>query len=236
MIRVAIVEDEIRYQQMFEEYIRKYADEKSVDVSVKVFSDGMDISEGYEPVWDVILMDIKMRHQDGMEAARVIRQHDQDVAIMFITTLAQYAIHGYEVGALDYVLKPVEYDKFAMRFDRLLRGINRKKEQFIMLPGDDGKDKVEISKIRFIRVDHHNLEINVDSQAGIRNYNIRKSISSIEKELSDNRFVRCDQSVIVNISYITKVKKDTVEVGDIILPVSRAKRKPFMEAIASFNS
>lgn len=236
MIRVAIVEDEIRYQQMFEEYIRKYAGEKSVDVSVKVFSDGMDISEGYEPVWDVILMDIKMRHQDGMEAARVIRQHDQDVAIMFITTLAQYAIHGYEVGALDYVLKPVEYDKFAMRFDRLLRGINRKKEQFIMLPGDDGKDKVEISKIRFIRVDHHNLEINVDSQAGVRNYNIRKSISSIEKELSDNRFVRCDQSVIVNISYITKVKKDTVEVGDIILPVSRAKRKPFMEAIASFNS
>lgn len=236
MIRVAIVEDEIRYQQMFEEYIRKYAGEKSVDVSVKVFSDGMDISEGYEPVWDVILMDIKMRHQDGMEAARVIRQHDQDVAIMFITTLAQYAIHGYEVGALDYVLKPVEYDKFAMRFDRLLRGINRKKERFIMLPGDDGKDKVEISKIRFIRVDHHNLEINVDSQAGVRNYNIRKSISSIEKELSDNRFVRCDQSVIVNISYITKVKKDTVEVGDIILPVSRAKRKPFMEAIASFNS
>ena len=236
MIRVAIVEDEIRYQQMFEEYIRKYADEKSVDVSVKVFSDGMDISEGYEPVWDVILMDIKMRHQDGMEAARVIRQHDQDVAIMFITTLAQYAIHGYEVGALDYVLKPVEYDKFAMRFDRLLRGINRKEERFIMLPGDDGKDKVEISKIRFIRVDHHNLEINVDSQAGVRNYNIRKSISSIEKELSDNRFVRCDQSVIVNISYITKVKKDTVEVGDIILPVSRAKRKPFMEAIASFNS
>ena len=236
MIRVAIVEDEIRYQQMFEEYIRKYAGEKSVDVSVKVFSDGMDISEGYEPVWDVILMDIKMRHQDGMEAARVIRQHDQDVAIMFITTLAQYAIHGYEVGALDYVLKPVEYDKFAMRFDRLLRGINRKEERFIMLPGDDGKDKVEISKIRFIRVDHHNLEINVDSQAGVRNYNIRKSISSIEKELSDNRFVRCDQSVIVNISYITKVKKDTVEVGDIILPVSRAKRKPFMEAIASFNS
>lgn len=79
MIKIAIVEDETEYQRMFEDYIHRYAKEKGIDISIRVFSDGFDISEGYEPVWDAILLDIKMHQQDGMTATRIIRQHDQAI-------------------------------------------------------------------------------------------------------------------------------------------------------------
>ncbi|MCR5101215.1 MAG: response regulator, partial [Butyrivibrio sp.] len=133
MYKIAIVEDEIQYQKMFESYINKYSKEKGEPISISIFNDGLEITENYEPSWDAILLDIRMKNQDGMSAAHVIREHDKDVAIMFITTLAQYAINGYEVGALDYVLKPVEYDKFAMRFERLLGSIKKDDREYMML-------------------------------------------------------------------------------------------------------
>lgn len=65
------------------------------------FRDGMDLVDDYHGGFDILLMDIKMKHLDGMKAARKIRSMDQAVVIIFITTMAQYAVAGYEVDALD---------------------------------------------------------------------------------------------------------------------------------------
>ncbi len=231
-MKIAVVEDEKVYQEMFRNYIDKYSSENGISVDVTCFDDGFDITEDYTPVWDVILLDIQMKHQDGMTAAKIIRKHDERVAIMFITTLAQYAIMGYEVDATDYVLKPVEYEKFAFRFSRVLRHVENEETQSMLLPSENGSDKVLLPDILYIQVDHHNLTIHVKNGAQRKAYTLRKSISSIEKELPDKFFFRCDQSVIVNLRAITRVEKDCVRIGDTILPVSRSRRKAFMEAIS----
>ncbi len=233
--KIAIVEDEKEYQDMFKAYIERYGKEKGEHFSIDLFEDGLDITEGYSAGWDAILLDIRMKNQDGMSAARLIREHDKDVAIMFITTLAQYAIYGYEVGAMDYVLKPVEYEKFAMRFERLVGNINKDDKEYMMLPSEDGKDRVDIAKIKYIEVDHHDLSIHVDTGNEDKKYVIRKSISVMEKELETKGFVRCGNSSIVNLSYVTRVKKDVVEVGAVPIPISRARKKNFMDAIARYN-
>ncbi len=205
MYRIAIVEDEKEYQDMFRTYIERYGAEKGEHFSIEIFGDGLDITEGYSAGWDAILLDILMKNQDGMSAARIIREHDNDVAIMFITTLAQYAIYGYEVGAMDYVLKPVEYEKFAMRFERLIGNIDKGCKEYMLLPSEDGKDRVDISRIKFIEVEHHDLFIYVDAGEKEKQYVIRKSITAMEKELEGKSFVRCDNSSIVNLSYVTDI-------------------------------
>lgn len=235
MYRIAIVEDETEFQEMFKAYIDRYAAEKGEQFTVDVFSDGLDITEDYSASWDAILLDIRMKNQDGMSAARVIREHDGDVAIMFITTLAQYAIYGFEVGALDYVLKPVEYEKFAMRFERLLRSIKKDEKEYMMLPSEDGRDRVDISRIKYINVERHDLYIHVDDRGAEKQYVIRKSISAMEKELEGKGFVRSDQSCLINLSYVTKVRKDVAEIDGVPLPISRNRRKSFMDAIARSN-
>ena len=234
--RVAIVEDETQYQKMFKAYVEKYATDKNLDIRIDIFRDGLDITENYEPKWDIILLDIKMQQQDGMSAAHIIREHDSKVLIMFITTLSQYAINGYEVGAMDYVLKPVEYEKFAFRFDRLIGNVKNTEDEYLMLPSEDGKDRVYVSEIKYITVDHHNLEIYIqDKQGRLKEYVIRKSISAMENDLKDKGFFRCDHSTIVNIKAIDKVQKDTVMIGEKMLPISRSRKKAFLEAIAKEN-
>lgn len=229
MIRVAIVEDEKEYREMFQNYIERYGIENGMSFDISFFEDGLDITEGYLPTWDVILLDIQMKHQDGMSAAKIIREHDERVAIMFITTLAQYAIMGYEVDATDYVLKPVEYGKFAFRFSRVLRYVDKEEAPSMMLPAGDGSDKVFLSDIMYIQVEHHDLSIYARNGA---TYHLRKSISSMESELEGQHFFRCDQSVIVNLKAITRVDKDCVWISKVVLPVSRSRRKAFMEAIS----
>lgn len=64
--------------------------------------------ENYQPAFDLIFMDIEMKPLDGMKAAQQIRKTDQKTVIIFVTQMAQYAVKGYEVGALDFMVKPVD--------------------------------------------------------------------------------------------------------------------------------
>lgn len=115
MIRLALVEDDELYRSQLREYIDKYSAVSGEKFTVTEFSDGDEIALGYKAVYDIILMDIEMKFMDGMMAAEEIRKVDTEVIIIFITNSPQYAIKGYAVDALDYVLKPVSY---YMRFRR----------------------------------------------------------------------------------------------------------------------
>ena len=88
--------------------------ENGVSIELNIFTDGKQIVFDYEPVYDIILMDIEMPGLDGMSAAEKIRETDRDVIIIFITNMAQYAIKGYQVRARSYILKPVNYYSFEM--------------------------------------------------------------------------------------------------------------------------
>lgn len=122
MIRVAIVEDDAEVQGVLQEYVRRYTRQYGTEFEVSVFADGVDLLEDYRAVYDIIFLDVEMKHLDGMATAERIRQMDADVILIFITNMAQYAIRGYSVGALDYVLKPVPYFAFRSSCSRPLPG------------------------------------------------------------------------------------------------------------------
>ena len=118
MIRVAIVEDEAEIREQLMGYVQRYTRQYGTAFEVKTFADGLEILEDYRPAYDLILLDIEMKHLDGMETARRIRELDPEVMLVFITNMAQYAIKGYAVGALDYVLKPVPYFAFSQQLQK----------------------------------------------------------------------------------------------------------------------
>ena len=120
MIRLALVEDDTLYRSQLREYIDKYSAASGEKFTVTEFSDGDEIAFGYKAVYDIILMDIEMKFMDGMMAAEEIRKKDTEVIIIFITNSPQYAIKGYAVDALDYVLKPVSYYAFSQRLRRAI--------------------------------------------------------------------------------------------------------------------
>ena len=109
MLKIAVVEDQQEVRDELCRFIRQYAAENSLQVEVLPVEDGAVIAEHYEPGYDIIFMDVEMPGLDGFGAAEKIRAVDADAVLVFVTNMAQYAIKGYEVDALDYVLKPVNY-------------------------------------------------------------------------------------------------------------------------------
>lgn len=100
-MRVAIIEDDEATRCQLVNYLQRYTRQYETEFQIQQFSDGIQLAENYRPVYDILLMDIEMAQLNGMETARRIRKFDEEVLIVFITNTAQYAIKGYEVGALD---------------------------------------------------------------------------------------------------------------------------------------
>ena len=157
MIRVAIVEDEEAVREQLLGYVQRYTRQYGTTFEVRTFSDGVEILEGYRPVFDLILLDVEMKHLDGMTTAERIRALDSDVMIVFITNMAQYAIKGYAVGALDYVLKPVPYFAFSQQLQKAEEQLRRRTRHYLAVPVEGGLRRLDTSRIYYIESEGHRV-------------------------------------------------------------------------------
>ena len=150
MLRIAIVEDEENYISVLKGYLQRYKEESGEQIEVTVYHDGDEIAAFYRAQFDIILMDIEMKFIDGMTAAEEIRKIDSSVFIIFITNAPQYAIRGYEVGALDYILKPVAYFTFVQKLGRAVAKLKKRCEKWVTIPVRGGVVRTALSDIYYI--------------------------------------------------------------------------------------
>ncbi len=228
MLRIAIAEDEEICAQKLQEYIRRYAGERGLEAAVTWFRDGLELAEGYVPKWDILFLDIQMGHLDGMEAARRIRRQDPDVTLVFITNLARYAIQGYEVDASDFILKPLEYDRFRVRMDKLIPRLARKRGAFVVLPLAEQKIRVAVEDILYAEVVDHDLSVVTTK----RSYLMRCTLQEMERMVEGQGFSRCNRCYLVNLRRVTGVEKDAVRIGAHSLPISRPRKKQFLRELS----
>lgn len=195
------------------------------------FSDGLDIADDFKSRWDMILLDIQMKHLDGLATARRIRACDSEVVLIFITTMAQYAINGYEVDAFDYILKPLEYPQFLLRMKKAVREVEKKASHTsIYLKKWSDWVKVSTDDILYIEVKGHTLSYVTAEET----YEKRAAIGDAEAELQGLPFARCSLSFLVNLKRIDRISKDTVVIGAHQLPISRNRKKEFLQAFTDY--
>ena len=157
MINIAIVEDEAMYAKQLQEFLQQYQKENGEVFNITVYSDGDQIVHKYKSQFDIILMDVEMKFMDGMSAAEEIRKADTEVVIIFITNMAQYAIRGYAVDALDYVLKPVSYFAFSQRLNRAISRMKKREQKVITVNIKGGAVRINIANIYYIESQGHNF-------------------------------------------------------------------------------
>lgn len=155
MIHIAIVEDEEKYRKQLREYIEQYCEKSGKQIQTSFFQDGEDIIENYTADFDLIFMDIQMRFMDGMTAAREIRKLDKKVILMFITSIATYAIEGYEVDALDYILKPLSYNMFEQKLNRALLRVDGQEEHYFLIQTSEETLRIKVTEIHYIESHSH---------------------------------------------------------------------------------
>ena len=141
MIRIAIAEDDPQCFAQMEQYIAQFGQETGRAFHITRYDNGEDLVERYRPEFDLILMDVEMPFMDGMTAAGYVREKDPEVVIIFVTNLAQYAIQGYAVNALDYILKPLSYFSFSQRLNRALQFVRKREAGFLTVAVKGGGDE-----------------------------------------------------------------------------------------------
>jgi DNA-binding LytR/AlgR family response regulator len=230
MYNLAIVEDEDSYAQQLVEFVNKYQAESGNYFKITRFSDGDQITEGYKSQFDIILMDIEMKLMDGMTAAEEIRKLDQDVVIMFITNMTNYAIRGYQVDALDYVLKPVSYFAFSQKLGRAISRIKKSTSKVISIDMPSGVKKLDIDNIFYIESEGHNLRFYTTGGE----FSIRARLSDFEDQLSAYSFFRSNKGYLVNLKYVDGVENGSCLIAGKQLLISRARKNDFMAALTDY--
>lgn len=175
-------------------------------------------------------MDIDMPGTDGMSAAQRLRQMDADVPLVFVTNMAQMAIHGYAVHALDFILKPINYYSFSIKMRGILALIGNRRRKSLVFPTTNGFLRISSDNLYYVEVRGHHLSFHT-TQGVIRQ---RDSLRNWEAKLEGLPFERCNNSYLVNLKQVTAVAKDSVQVGCDWLPISRTKKKPFMNALTEY--
>lgn len=229
-MRLAIVEDDDKVREQLQSYVQQYFHGREGDVHIRLFSDGDEILEDYAADYDLIFLDIQMKHLDGMATAQRIRQYDEDVYLVFITNLANYAIQGYSVHALDFILKPVNSLMLQQLLVRVERLLNQKPKRYITLPTETGLTRLDVSQITYVETDGHAVSIYTEQET----YHLRQSMRGMEEMLKDYDFFRCNSCYLVNLRRVERVDNGEAVVGGVPLAISRPRHKAFMEALTKY--
>lgn len=227
MIKIAIVDDSTDSIDVLKEYILSYEKDKGVECKIRTYSNAIDFVTDYKCEFDIIFMDINMPHLNGMEAAKKIREVDSSTCLIFITSHAKYAITGYEVQALDFIIKPVDKIAFLMKMDKAVRHVSKYNNKSYLLKNPNGIMVLEHSEIYYVESRLHYVYFHTNSDV----YSKREKLDVVEKELNNPRFCRCGASYLVNLDYVTKVDGNQVTVGNYSLPISRASKAEFLDAL-----
>lgn len=229
MLRIAVVEDDSAYANQLTDFLERFGKDSNKDIQSTVFHDGIDIVEDYQPVWDIILLDIEMPLLDGISAAERIRTLDSSVILIFITNMAQYAIKGYEVDAMDFVLKPINYYAFKMKLQKACRILAGRSTASVLIHVGADTRKLLVSSIRYIEVVDHRL-IYHSTEGRFETFG---SLKDLETSLGGN-FVRCNHCYLVHLRFVDGIQADNVLLGQESLKISRTKKKDFMQRLSDY--
>lgn len=172
-----------------------------------------------------------MRFMNGFEAAKKIRKLDKSVQLVFVTNSIQYAIRGYSVNALDYVVKPVNYFKFSQVMKRAMESV-RDDEKYISLHTNTGTYKVSLKDIFYIESRYHDLCYMTKHGE----YIVRGALAECYKALSPYGFYQVQKSYVVNMKMVEQIKTDSCIVNGTEIMISRTKKKDFMQEILNHMS
>lgn len=230
MIKIAIVEDEDHYIKQLVEYLRKYEQMNGEELDIKIFRDGDGITADYKAQYDIILMDIQMKFVDGMTAAEEIRRMDSEVVIIFITNMTQYAIRGYEVDALDYVLKPVEYFAFSQKLNRAINRIKKRTSKFLTIQVKGGVMRIKLSDIYYVESQGHDLIYHTKAEA----LTVSGTMKTVEGELEAHGFSRANKCYLINLEHVDGVQEKCAVVHGTALQISRPRFHIFMQELTKY--
>lgn len=227
-MRIAVCDDEELFRIEFKSVLDKVLINAEYDIDT--FSGGSSLYEAFlKNPFDLVFLDIEMPGIDGITLAKRLRAVSENVQIVFLTSHIEYALEGYEVNALRYLVKPVDMNKLSEVLKYIQDKKNNSRQIMIKQEGED--IVIDISDIIYMESMDKNVRIVTSKSEYITRYNI----SDYEEELKNSGFLRIHRGYLISLSKVKKiVKNDVVMDGGISLPVSRSNIKTLKDALYAY--
>jgi DNA-binding LytR/AlgR family response regulator len=217
-IKIAVCDDEHEQAEYIKMLVNKWAGEQNIEISIEMFGS----AENFKAVrsesesFDILLLDIQMGGQNGVELAKDLRKTDDKLIIVFITALPDFIQEGYDVSALHYLMKPINTEKLYAVLNRAFLSLT-KNSNAVFLPADGGDMKVLLDDVIYIESFNHFLEIKTMQEK----ITVKMPLYELESKLGGN-FMRCHRCCIVNLKYVKKITRTeiTLDSGE-TMPLSR---------------
>ncbi len=230
MYRVSIVEDNENAGNTLIKYLKEYELQRDMIFKVSLFKDALDFLQSFRNNYDLIFMDIELPDINGMEVVRKIRAQDSKVIVIFVTNMAQYAIRGYEVDAMDFIVKPVSYSAFAIKLDRAVQRLKSIAHKVIWINERTDKRRLRVEDIKYVEVAHHNVIYHTTEG----NYTTYDQLNNVQNVLEPYKFALCNRYLLVNLRFVTAIEEFSVTVAGEKLQISRNKKKSFLISLNEY--
>ena len=233
MINIAIIDDHPSDNRHLKENIDRYFADKDTAYSVDVYTDPLKFLDGFSSQYDLITLDVEMPSMDGMTLAHRIRKLDSVVILMFITDHAAYAINGYEVGALDFMVKPINYYDFALKMKRVMSQYERnRKGDRVIVKTSEGMVQLRQRDIIYVEIVGHWATYHTKDG----DYRYYGTLKDVEQSLDPGLFCRCNSCYLVNLSYVERMEQLSCVVDGHELKISQPKKKEFTDRLVKYYS
>ncbi|MBQ6522025.1 MAG: response regulator transcription factor [Atopobiaceae bacterium] len=232
MYRILIVEDEDAAATLLQQAISRYGEDHGEHFQTMRLSSAIELDEHVSAACDLIFLDIETPGQNGMDAAFDLRRSDTSIPIVFVTNLAQYAVHGYAVNALDFIVKPFTYEDFSLRMDRAMQVVRQKARRTLTVRSRDGLRMFDASSLVYVDLREHDLVYHLDDGTAL---SVRGSMRHLDDELGGSPFLRISSGCIVNMGHVRGISDAVITLsnGDTVW-ASRANKRHVLEEIAVY--
>jgi DNA-binding LytR/AlgR family response regulator len=231
MNRALIIEDDPDDATALRSALEVYGRRHGLEFKVEWSQVASAVSAGIRD-FDVVFLDIELPGINGMEAATLMRSYDADTPIIFVTSLSQYAVSGYEVGAAGFIVKPVNQAKLEMCMDKIAGRLRNSGPARVVVPTGSGVRVLPVRDIYYIELVRHDLVFHLAS--GGEPVSMRGTIQQLGDAIDeDGPLLQISSGCIVNMDYVRLMRGPsvTMENGE-ELPLSRRRRK---DALAAFS-
>ena len=223
--QVALVEDTQEDADTCTALLEKYAQEKGLSFAITRFHNGETFLTQFKSQFDFIILDVELGDRNGIDVAKIIRETDNEVILMFVTYLAKYAANGYEVSAIDYALKPLKYPSFCLKLDRVVKRLASIEHDPIVVRTETGFEKLDLGNTFYIEVFGHDVIFHLSDKT-VKTYG---TLKKFEEMLAPHYFLRCNSCYLVNAAKIESiVQYDIVLSNGQSIKISHPKKKDFV--------
>ena len=229
-MRIVVCDDEQSARETMRAYLARYEKEQGVSFETRFFDSGEALLRDYPPM-DILFLDIRMYEVSGMDIARHIRSFDDELCIIFISNMTQYALEGYRVHAFNFLVKPFAYSAFSRELTLALRKLERESGESLSVRNDSGVFQLRLREILYAETFEHKVLIHT-RQKDVVCY---AALSQLEKKLEGKSFFRCHQSFLIHLPAVEELLKASVRMTNgAEVPVSRHRRKELVQAMTKY--